>query len=216
VKQAFGSFDDLLLPSGERVLWQGRPRARSLAIRVFHLRVVLAWFGLLFAAGIVTRARDGQSWLDALSGGARLVIPCMISVLLLAGLAWLYSRTTRYTVTSRRVLIQFGAVLPMTLTIPFAQIGSAGVKTWHDGTGDLPLSVVSDKRLAFLLLWPHVRPWRLTNVEPMLRCVPDAQEVAGILANALTAASSPAIGPAAAAASVPGQIRAVRAVATAA
>ena len=210
------TFDELVLPQGERLLWQGRPLARSLAIRVFHLRVVLAWFGLLFAAGIVTRARDGQSWLDALSGGARLIIPCMISVLLLAGLAWLYSRTTRYTVTSRRVLIQFGAVLPMTLTIPFAQIGSAGVKTWRDGTGDLPLSVISEKRLAFLLLWPHVRPWRLTHVEPMLRCVPDAKNVAGILANALVAASSRATEPAGAVMPARGQLRAVRAIATAA
>lgn len=216
MKQAFGSFDDLVLPKGERVLWQGRPRARSLVVRVFHLRLVLSWFGLLCAAGVAVRAREGQSWLDALSGGARLIVPCMIVVLLLAGLAWLYSRTTRYTVTSRRVLIQFGAVLPMTLTIPFAQIGSAGVKTWRDGTGDLPLFVVSEKRLAFLLLWPHVRPWRLTHVEPMLRCVPDAKEVAGILANALVAASSPAPEPAGAVMSVPNQIRAVRAIATAA
>ena len=216
MKQMIGGFDELLLPKGERMLWQGRPRARSLAIRVFHLRLVLAWFGLLSAAGIVTRASDGQSWLDALSGGSRLILPCMIAVLLLAGLAWLYSRTTRYTVTNRRVLIQFGAVLPMTLTIPFAQIGSAGVKTWSDETGDLPLSVISEKRLAFLLLWPHVRPWRLTHVEPMLRCVPDAQKVAGILANALVAASSPAPEPAAAVMPVPTQLRAVRAVATAA
>lgn len=216
MKTTIGAFDELVLPMGERVLWQGRPRARSLAIRVFHLRPVLAWFGLLFAAGVVMRARAGQSWLDALSGGSRLLVPCTIAVLLLVGLAWLYSRTTRYTVTSRRVLIQFGAVLPMTLTIPFAQIGSAGLKTWRDGTGDLPLSVFTDKRLAFLLLWPHVRPWRLTHVEPMLRCVPDAQKVAGILANALSAASSPAPEPAAAVMPVPTQIRAVRAVATAA
>ena len=216
MKRAIGSFDELVLPIGERMLWQGRPRARSLVVRVFHLRLVLAWFGLLFAVGIVARAREGQSWPDALSGGSRLIVPCAIAVLLLSGLAWLYSRTTRYTVTSRRVLIQFGAVLPMTLTIPFAQIGSAGVKTWRDGTGDLPLSVVSDKRLAFLLLWPHVRPWRLTHVEPMLRCVPDAREVAGILANALVAASSQAPEPADAVMSMPGQIRAVRAIATAA
>lgn len=215
MKQAFGSFDELVLPKGERVLWQGRPRARSLAIRVFHLRLVLAWFGLWFMAGVFARGME-KSWLDALSGGARVIMPCAIAMLLLAGLAWLYSRTTRYTVTSRRVLIQFGAVLPMTLTIPFAQIGKAGVKIWGDGTGDLPLSVINDKRLAFLLLWPHVRPWRLTEVEPMLRCVPDAQHVADILSNALVAASSPAPEPAAAVMPVPRLVRPAQAIATAA
>jgi len=216
VKQAIGQFDELVLPKGEHVLWQGRPRARSLAIHVFHLRLVVAWFAVLFVAGIATRAMERQSWLDALTGASRLIVPCMIATLLLSGLAWLYSRTTRYTVTSRRVLIQFGAVLPMTLTIPFAQIGRAGLKVWSDGTGDLPLSVTSDKRLAFLLLWPHARPWRLSQVEPMLRCVPDARQVADILANALVAASAPAPEPAGAVMSVPRQLRPVQAIATAA
>jgi hypothetical protein len=215
VKQAIGSFDELVLPKDERVLWQGRPRARSLAIRVFHLRLVVAWFAILFMAGAIARGME-KSWLDAVSGGSRLIVPCAIALVLLAGLAWLYSRTTRYTVTSRRVLIQFGAVLPMTLTIPFAQIGSAGVKVWSDGTGDLPLSVINDKRLAFLLLWPHVRPWRLTQVEPMLRCVPDAQKVADILSTALVAASSPAPEPSAAIMPVPRLVRPVQAIATAA
>ncbi len=216
MKRAIGSFDELVLPKDERLLWQGRPCARSLAVRVFHLRLVLAWFGLLFMAGVVTRAMERQSWLDALSGGSRLIVPCAIAMLLLAGLAWLYSRTTRYTLTSRRVLIQFGAVLPMTLTIPFAQVGSADVKLWSDGTGDLPLSVISDKRLAFLLLWPHVRPWRLSQVEPMLRCVPDARGVADILSKALVAASSPAPEPTAAVMPVPRLVRPVQAIASAA
>lgn len=215
MKNVFGSFDELVLPKGERVLWQGRPRARSLAVRVFHLRLVVAWFGLLFVAAAIARGME-KSWLDALSGGSRLIVPCAIALVLLAGLAWLYSRTTRYTVTSRRVLIQFGAVLPMTLTIPFAQVGSAGVKVWSDGTGDLPLSVINEKRLAFLLLWPHVRPWRLTQVEPMLRCIPDAQHVAEILSTALVAASSPAPEPSAAIMPVPRLVRPVQAIATAA
>ncbi|MFX5358882.1 hypothetical protein ABTD15_19355, partial [Acinetobacter baumannii] len=54
--------------------------------------------------------------------------------------------------------------------------------------GDLPLAVGGERRLAFLLLWPHVRPWRITKVEPMLRCVPEAGEVAMLLANALKSA----------------------------
>jgi hypothetical protein len=216
VKQSIGSFDELLFPKGEHLLWQGRPNARAVAMRVFHVRMVFGYFALLFAASFVIRAMGRQTWLDALPGAARLIVPCAIVLSLLSGLAWLYSRTTRYTVTNRRVLIQFGAVLPMTLNIPFAQISSAGLKVWSDGTGDLPLSVTGEKRLAFLLLWPHVRPWRLTKVEPMLRCVPDAKHVAGILSGALVAAASPAPEPAGAVMQVPRVVRSVQAIATAA
>ena len=42
---------------------------------------------------------------------------------------------------------------------------------------------------AWLLLWPHVRPWRMRHPEPMLRSLPDAAHVAAILAPALTAAN---------------------------
>lgn len=214
--RAVGSFDELVLPKGEHLLWQGRPRARSVAMRVFHVRMVVVYFALLFATSVAIRAMEHQPWFDALSGATRLIVPCVFVLLLLGGLAWLYSRTTRYTVTNRRVLIQFGAVLPMTLNIPFAQVGGAGVKVWPDGTGDLPLSVVGEKRLAFLLLWPHVRPWRLTQVEPMLRCVPDAKHVADILSGALVSASSPAPEPAGAVMQAPRVVRLVPAIATAA
>ena len=38
--------------------------------------------------------------------------------------------------------------------------------------------------LGYALLWPHARPWRLSQPEPMLRAVPEAQDVAAILAEA--------------------------------
>ena len=71
MKQAIGSFDELVLPKGEHVLWQGRPRARSMAVRVFHVRPVLAWFVLLFAGGVAMRAAERQPWIDAVSGASR-------------------------------------------------------------------------------------------------------------------------------------------------
>jgi hypothetical protein len=41
--------------------------------------------------------------------------------------------------------------------------------------------------MAYSNLWPHVRPWRLANPEPMLRSIPEAERVAQILSNALVA-----------------------------
>lgn len=181
-------FDDLHLPDGESLIWQGRPRARALLVRAFHVRLVIGYFALLFIGRLVNGAYTQQPWAENLAIAARLWIPLLLVLALLGGLAVLYRRTTRYSVTSRRVLVQFGAVLPMTLNIPFTQIAAAAIRRYGDGTGDLPLAVGGERRLAFLLLWPHVRPWRITKVEPMLRCVPEAGEVAMLLANALKSA----------------------------
>lgn len=198
-------FKDLDLPKGERLVWQGRPTAMALALRVFHIRLVALYFAGLFAVRIAMGLSEGQRLGEALAAAARLAVPLGIALALLAGLAVLYGVTTRYSITNRRVLLQFGAVLPMTLNIPLRQVASAAVKEYGDGSGELPLSVMSEKRLAYLLLWPHVRPWRLTQVEPMLRCVPQAREVAAVLAKALTAAAphTPAPVDAALPASVP-------------
>jgi hypothetical protein len=187
MSRRIGPRSELMLPEGERLLWQGQPTLRAMLVRVFHIRLVAAYFGVLFAAGLISGALDHQPFLASLAGGTPLLIPAGLSMLL--RLAWLYSRTTRYSITSRRVLLQFGAVLPMTLNVPFAQIARADLRICGDGSGELPLGVTSEQRLSYLLLWPHVRPWRLNRVEPMLRGVPDAQAVADILAQALRAAS---------------------------
>jgi len=184
-----GQFDELILPQGESILWQGQPTARAFALRVFHLRLVAAYFGLLFLGRVAVGMLDDQPLQDVLASASRVFIPAVISLVILGGLAVLYSRTTRYTITNRRVLLQFGAVLPMTLNVPLAQVASAGLKTYSDGSGDIPLALITEKRLSILLLWPHLRPWRLNQVEPMLRSVPQARVVADTLAKALVAAS---------------------------
>lgn len=181
--------DTLMLPDGEQLLWQGQPTVKALLLRVFHLRLVLAYFAALFGARVVAGALDHQPLVASIASASSLVMPLALATLLLTGLALLYSRTTRYTITSRRLLLQFGAVLPMTLNVPFKQVGRADLKLHADGSGDLPLGVIAEQRLSYLLLWPHARPWRLNEVEPMLRGVPNAANVAEILAKALVAAS---------------------------
>lgn len=185
------SIAPLNLPEGERLLWQGRPTARGLAVRAFHIRLVALYFALLFAIRMTMDVLAGRPLADAFGTGARILLPAGIALVLLAALAVLYSRTTRYTLTSRRVLLQFGAVLPMTLNIPLAQVARADVRILRDGSGEFPLMTVGGSRLSYLLLWPHVRPWRLNHVVPMLRCVPDGRDVAQTLARSLTVADAP-------------------------
>ena len=100
-------------------------------------------------------------------------------------IAWLTARVTIYTITSRRVLIRFGIALQVTMNVPFAEVLGADVKEGAGGIGDIPLQVVSTRRVGYAVLWPHVRPWRVARPEPMLRAVPDVERVAGILVGAM-------------------------------
>lgn len=189
MSKIIGKWDELTLPEGERLLWEGQPSWRGLALRVFHLPLITTYFVLLFAGRTLAGVLSGQPLEAALAGGTGVFVPAAIVLPVLAVLALLYCRTTRYSLTSRRMLLQFGAVLPMTLNLPLAQIARADLKVYRDGSGDLPLGVNSEQRLSYLLLWPHVRPWRLNKVEPMLRSVPNARHVAELLGQALAEAS---------------------------
>jgi Bacterial PH domain len=88
-------------------------------------------------------------------------------------------------------LFQFGVALPMTMNIPLGKIANAALKTYRDGSGDIPLRLNDEGRVSYLLLWPHVRPWRLRVTEPMLNSIPDAAKVAAKLAEALTGQPGP-------------------------
>ena len=120
-----------------------------------------------------------------------LIVPAISGIAVLAGLAWLFHRAACYTITSKRVLFQFGVALPMTMNIPLGKIANAALKTYRDGSGDIPLQLNDSKRVSYLLLWPHIRPWRMRVPEPMLNSVPDAARVAARLAEALTGQPGP-------------------------
>jgi hypothetical protein len=185
-----------LLPRGEHILWQGAPNWMSLAIRALHVRLVLGYFALLFVWSIYAAIAEGTSVGVATLVALRLVPVALVGTGILCLYAWLAQRTTVYTVTNRRVVMRFGIALPMTLNVPFAIVGSAALKAYGDGTGDIPLELKDTDRVAYFSLWPHARPWRLTKPQPMLRAVPDARKVADILSDALRQARDGVAAPA--------------------
>jgi hypothetical protein len=77
----------------------------------------------------------------------------------------------------------------MAVNIPFKIIESAGLRTYPDGSGDIPLVLGAGQKVNYLIMWPNVRPWRFSNAQPMLRGIPDAKHVAEILADALRSAT---------------------------
>lgn len=190
---AYVAFKDLPapLPAGERVIWQGKPTFRGLALRSFHIREVAIYFGLLLAWRLWSNWSHGLPPADAAISALWLLVPAASAIAVLAALAWLFRRAACYTITSKRILFQFGVALPMTMNIPLSRIANAALKTYRDGSGDIPLLVSDDRRVSYLLLWPHIRPWALRAPEPMLSSIPDAANVAAKLSEVLAGQPGP-------------------------
>ncbi len=173
-----------LPPDGERILWQGAPDWRALARRAFLCRAIGLYFGLL------ALWRGGLAWAEGgdtaaiLLGASWFVALGILSVALLALLAWASARATVYTITNRRAAMRIGVALSVTLNLPYSRIVSADLARRADGTGDIALDLTGGK-LPWLMLWPHCRPWHLRQPQPAFRALRDADAVAALLASAM-------------------------------
>ena len=128
-----------------------------------------------------------------------IAVPFLILAAIVGGLlyftAWVQARATVYTVTNKRVAMRIGAALTVTLNLPYTQIDSADLDLRKNGVGTIALTTKGEVQFAYLVLWPHVRPWRFP-ARPALRCIPNAERVARLLAEAAEArVSMPQIGP---------------------
>jgi hypothetical protein len=177
------------LPAGETLLWQGSPAWWPLARSAFHFDKIAIYFGLMIAWRIATSLSEGATYPNAGLSALPLLALALCALAILLVLAWASARASVYTITSKRIVLRIGIAFPMALNIPFRLIGNAALKVRSDGSGDIPLALTPGNRIAWMLLWPHVRPWRMLKPEPTLRAIPDAAEVAAILAPALTAAN---------------------------
>ncbi len=155
------------LPPGETIIWQGAPEWRGVARGVFHVRAVLIWF--LFVASLAFVA-GGTGIIGALTtlGVAGLGLG------VLAVLARAQAKSTIYTLTNRRVVLRFGVALPKCVNVPLALVGRADAKPAGAGIVDVSLTPTVRFPLAYLQMWPHVRPWKFGSPQPMLRAVPEA------------------------------------------
>jgi len=184
------------LPEGEELLWQGSPRWTAMAIQAFHVRKIALYFAALMIWRAIDVVTAGESIMEATLSALWLLPLAATAIGLLALLGWLTSRATVYTITSRRVVIRFGVAISLSVNIPFCLIEAAALKTRADGTGDIPLVLKRGERISYLVAWPHVRPWRLRQPEPMLRAIPEAKAAAAVLAQALAADAGISVQPA--------------------
>ena len=173
---------------GERVLWEGRPAWRSLARDALHIRLVALYLALMLIWRIFASRMSGAGPADA----ALAVLPSLLIDLAVlgtfAGFAWALARTTRYTVTTERCMIEFGIALRATVSIPWRRIAAGSMTLASDGTGSIPLTLKAGRGINAVKLWPHVHV-RGLRAEPTLRSVPDAGRVGALVAQAARAAS---------------------------
>ena len=175
-----------LPPRGEVILWQGRPNWFRLTVESLNLWWVVAYFAVLTVWRFIT-VIDILSFERAIIMTLPIVIMTLIVFLLLMLVGFIQARATVYTITNRRVAMRIGAALTVTLNIPYTQIENAAVSVGKAGCGNIALETKGASKFSYLVLWPHIRSWKISNPEPTLRAIPDVQSVAQILAKAAKA-----------------------------
>ena len=172
------------LPAGERVLWEGSPDAQALARHLFFVRPISVYLSVMvlwWVAVNVSEAGTTSFWVTLgtqllLSGGVVLA-------------AWLFARAiakgTTYAITERRLVLNFGVVFPMTINLPLRYVQGASARQFPDKTGQIAVQLTSKEKLAWIVLFPHVRPWKFNNPEPLLRGLTEPVKVGEILREAV-------------------------------
>jgi hypothetical protein len=181
------------LPAGERILWQGSPRWLTLAKHLCHLRFVTAYFVALIGYAVFAANADGLPAAAALKAVAWLSAMMGVAVGLVAAFAYAVAKTTVYTITNKRVVLRYGIAFNKAVNVPFKIMEGASLRLYADGSGDIPLQLAGPDKIAYLILWPHARPWHFKRPQPMLRGVRDAKTAVEVLRNALGASSSQAL-----------------------
>ena len=185
------------LPANEHIVWQASPDVGVLAREAFHIRKLAFYFGLLMVARLTPEVLAGAGALQLLLALKWLLPVAALGLAIAWMLAWLTARTTVYTLTNKRMVMRLGIVLTVTFNLPLAKIASAGLRRHHGDFGDITLALSGSDQIAWVHLWPSVRPWRFARAEPMLRCLASADVRAAQLSEVWSAATGLAAAPAA-------------------
>jgi hypothetical protein len=171
------------LPPGERVLWEGAPAPQAIARHLLMIRPLALYFTAMIAWWMLAN-RDRIATADFWT-------PVSMQLVLvggvLGGFLWLarwIATSTTYAITDRRIVMRLGVIFPLTVNIPLSYIMGAQVKRFGDGTGQIALQLDPKEKLAWIVLFPHVRPWRFSNPQPLLRGLSDPATVGEVLHSA--------------------------------
>ena len=127
------------LPNGEQLIWQGQPERHALATRAMYLKYIAFYLVALIAARtgyLVVAGEPVATWSGMLIWQ---MLASAFVMLLIVGLAAVYSRTTRYSLTNERLIIKTGAAITIHINLPLQQIIGADLREYSDDTGDITL-----------------------------------------------------------------------------
>lgn len=159
----------------EKLLWRGRPDVAVLARSAFHTYKLAFYFAVLIAVAVATGRSDAA------------IIAGVLGVALMGilyFLAWLSARTTLYILTDVRLIMRIGMAIETRINIPLKQVKAAHLRERGKGFGDISFELNGDRLLGYVLLWPHVRPWKYNFPQPMLRAVPEVSALGQLIADA--------------------------------
>lgn len=174
------------LPPGERILWEGAPQARALARHLLFVRPLAAYLGVMMLWWMVANraaVATGAFW-------TTVVVQAAMSGFVIGGVLWLaraVADSTTYAITDRRIVIRLGIVFNLTVNVPLRYVQGAQLKAFPDGTGQVAVQLDPEEKLAWIVLFPHVRPWRFARPEPLLRGLTDAARAGEALRAAVQA-----------------------------
>ena len=129
------------LPEDEKILWQGSPNWRSLAVHLCHVRSVTIYFAVLMLWRIAVAYSEGKPMSLALEIDAWLAALLGIVMAIALTFAFLAARTTIYTITTRRVVLRYGIAFTKAVNVPLRTVKSVGLRMHANGTGDIALAL---------------------------------------------------------------------------
>ena len=172
-----------ILPEGEDILWQGRPNWWALSKDSLNVYWILGYFIVLAVWRYLSLYQvEGTGY--AMAGSLPLMVLGIVACTILVGIAYIQARMTIYTITTKRVVMRIGAALTITFNFPYKKISNADLGLRKDGTGTIALELIGYNKISYLVLWPHLRPWKMSNPQPAFRCIDNPEEVAKILSKA--------------------------------
>ncbi|MEO9824764.1 MAG: photosynthetic complex putative assembly protein PuhB [Paracoccaceae bacterium] len=174
------------LPADEYILWQGSPNPWRLAVEALKLKWIAGYFVVLAFWRIGVSSTE-FSLTQSMAHGIPFILAGAVACLVIYGLATVQAKSAVYTLTNKRVALRIGAALTMTLNLPYTQIKNANLDLRQGGTGTVAFELKGETRFSYLMTWPHVRPWHVSRTQPSLRCIPNAERVAHIFADAADA-----------------------------
>lgn len=173
-------------PEGEQILWQGRPDWFRLSWEALSLPWVAGYFVFL-ALWRFGAVYDLMPLPQAIGASVPFLILGGIVIAMLMLVGYVQAVSTVYTVTNKRIAMRIGAALTVTLNLPYTQIANASLALRRGGTGTIVFEASGKMPLGYAMCWPHVRPWAIGRPQAALRCIPKAEMVAGLVAEAAQA-----------------------------